>query len=170
MTGSEYIGVCGTCLHDIQDHIPQKDCVNCSPYSGECRLCSCEQWQGATPDRIQAVKSNIARNDADRETMTEFRITFGWNQPFGPGEGDPCGHYTTIWSPSIDEAYTMASVRYNNVYSMFYNPQEWRDWGSSMKHCKELEVLQFTRLNLLLPYPEKSFLWYSNILGRGSLY
>lgn len=122
-------------------------------------------------DDLKEVSTKIRGINSMRSLLTEFRITFGWNQPHGPyprdGEtpGDPHGHYTTIFTSDEESVRAIAYTRYGPKWSQIYRPEQWRTW-TAMDDCKELEKIQFHYAYPLPPWPEKHHFHAGIILGR----
>lgn len=110
-------------------------------------------------------RQNEEYHEEQRRGMKEFRVTFGWHQPHGPGVGDAHGHYSTIWAPTSQTASRMANARYGDRYSRVYSPEEWANWGPSMEGCKELEAMQFFSMGIIHPWPEDGIRHRGALLG-----
>lgn len=122
-------------------------------------------------DYDRAVLDVQAKNRAYhaelRQSMIEYRLTFGWSQPHGPSPDDHHGHYTTIFAPSHALATEMAYERYGRSWFRVYSPDEWCHWDPSMHGIKQLEVLQHYAYSFLRPYPETNLIYDGIHTGCG---
>lgn len=121
-------------------------------------------------NRARVQEENRQMHLGNRERMFEYRVTFGWHQPNGPGPEDPDGNYSTIWAPSMESASRIAKARYNNQYSHIYAPSQWKTWGQLMRCIRELEVLQFYKYSIIYPYPEVGLTYDGIHIGNGDRY
>lgn len=122
--------------------------------------------------RLKVASTQIRGINSARNEMIEFRVTFGWNQSHGPypqyddTPGDPYGHYTTVFAPSITEVIQIIRVRYQGIFAEIYPPHRWTKW-TAMEECKELEKIQYHPDYDLPAWPEKRHFHAGIILGRG---
>lgn len=165
---------CAKCGHFRNEHFPTKDCEDCKSYIGKCSQCSKCQKFVSEEDHVSAVqKANDEYHDRLSKDFTEYRITFGWNQPHGPYPktiaypGDPYGHYTTIFAPSLSHVYRIARERYDKQYAFVYAPDRWSLWGPEMGDIKELEKLEYWANTSCLPYPEPCLTHRDRLLVGG---